>query len=287
MTNENLLPFDPNKVPDLIKQGKVKVITAPPSPIVEPIGGIRSNERAKQLFGEDFLGEEAIHLMEQKCQAKGINVTFEIPQIGSFDSNGLRVGLSDEILDIAKADEATGRNRMVVLRPEFMTVDGERKPITLVNLRDLFKKEEQDPDNANETNVTYDNNPFSDDEDEAVFYDQDWYDDEEFAKQPLKAGFGLPTKEVLDDSLSKNWDEQQALLLSEERRREPIETAWDAILYYAATGKKILENTWDWTGQRTSGGYLVCVGDFGSDGLYVDGWHPGNANGLIGVCPAR
>src|SRR3989344_758770 len=203
MTNENLLPFDPNKVPDLIKQGKVKVITAPLPPIVEPIGGIRSNEQAKQLFGEDFLGEEAIHIMEQKCQAEGINVTFEIPQIGSFDSNGARVGLSDEILRISKADEAAGRTRMVVLRPEFMTVDGERKPITLLNLRDLFKKEEQDPDNANETNVTYDNNPFSDDEDEAIFYDQDWYDDEEFAKQPLKPGFGLPTKEVIDDSLSK------------------------------------------------------------------------------------
>src|SRR3989344_5162793 len=154
MTNENLLPFDPNKVPDLIKQGKVKVITAPLPPIVEPIGGIRSNEQAKQLFGEDFLGEEAIHIMEQKCQAEGINVTFEIPQIGSFDSNGARVGLSDEILRISKADEAAGRTSMVVLRPEFMTVDGERKPITLLNLRDLFVADDERDKGG------YSNNPF-------------------------------------------------------------------------------------------------------------------------------
>jgi len=286
MTNENLLPFDPNKVPDLIKQGKVKVITAPLPPIVEPIGGIRSNEQAKQLFGEDFLGEEAIHIMEQKCQVKGINVTFEIPQIGSFDSNAFRFGLSDEILETAKADEATGRARMVVLRPEFMTVDGERKPVTLLNLRDLFRKEEQDPDDANEIIVT-DNNPFSDGAGEAIFYDQDWYDDEEFAKQPLRPGFGLPTKEVIDDSLSKKWGEQQALLLPEERRREPVEVAWDAILYYAATGKKVLKQTWDWTGQRASNGGLVYVGGFGSDGLGVRYWNPGNAGGGIGVCPAR
>ncbi len=286
MTNENLLPFDPNKVPDLIKQGKVKVITAPLPPIVEPIGGIRSNEQAKQLFGEDFLGEEAIHIMEQKCQIKGINVTFEIPQIGSFDSNAFRFGLSDEILETAKADEATGRARMVVLRPEFMTVDGERKPVTLLNLRDLFRKEEQDPDDANEIIVT-DNNPFSDGAGEAIFYDQDWYDDEEFAKQPLRPGFGLPTKEVIDDSLSKKWGEQQALLLPEERRREPVEVAWDAILYYAATGKKVLKQTWDWTGQRTSDGYLVYVGYFGSDGLVVRSWDPGDAGEGVGVCPAR
>ncbi len=286
LMGDEILRLKPTQVVDLVKQGEMEVLSRKPQP-ESPVSGNGQTEKAKSLFSENFLGEEAIHVMEQKCQAKGINVTFEIPHIGSFDSNGLRVGLSDEILETAKADEATGRDRMVVLRPEFMTVDGERKPITLLNLRDLFRKEEPNPDDANETYVTYDNNPFSDVKGEAIFYDQDWYNDEEFAKKPLKAGFGLPTREVIPDSLSKKWGEQQALLLSEERRREPIEVAWDAILYYAATGKKVLEKTWDWTDSSTSDGSLVRVGGFDSDGLGVNDWGPEGSRSNVGVCPSR
>lgn len=267
MASENQLPFDPNKAPDLIRAGKLRVVTT-----IEPFtGSIRSRERAKQLFGEDFLGVEAIHIMEEKCKGAGINVKFEIPQ---------NTELTDVLLEAARADKAKGKNRLVVLRPEFMLVNGERKPLNLLNLRDLFEQKRKNGLSA------FDNNPFGSG---AVFYkyDPDWYANQDFAKEPQKQGFGLPTKEVLGSSVGKTWKDQELLLEPGERRREPVEVAWDTLLYYAATGKKLLENKWDWTAGRASGGSLVGVGGFDSVGLNVDGWSPGAADPRIGVCPSR
>lgn len=277
MTNENLLPFDPNKVPDLIGQ---RTITTPTLSIEERlVGETRTHERAKQLFGEDFLGEDAIHVMEQKFQTAGIDVRFEIPQIiDTFNSYGMRVGLTDQILEIAKKDETTGRSRMVVLRPEFMDVSGVRKEVTLSNLRKLFIKESQDSNGNSKIEYI---NPFGDGD---VF----WRGFHELTDDHLIAGFGLPTKEVIDDSLNKDWDVQQKLLLPGERRRLPVETGWDVILYYAKTRKKLLENTSDWTGYM-SDGHFVYVGPFFSDGLYMNRVRPlfGNSRINLGVCPSR
>lgn len=229
-------------------------------PPIAPATGEKGLEKAKKLFGEDFLGEEAIHLMEQKCQASGINVKFEIPKAGNI--------LTDEMLKLLQEDKKNGRERLVSMHPEFMTVNGKGKPVNLLNLRELFNR----------------TNPFGNG---AVIYNQNWYSNEDFAKQSLKAGFGLPTKEVLADSTSKTWDKQQTLLLKGERRREAIEVLWDGILYYATTGKKLLEDKYDWTQTRTSDGRLVDVGAFASGGLVVDLWDPGSSRSGLGVCPSR
>ena len=260
MANENLLPFDPNKVPDLIRQGEIRVVSTPTLPSPEPavVPTSRAVERAKQLFGEDFLGEEAIHLMEQKCQAAGINVKFEIPQSV----------LDNAILEEAKRDETKGRARLVVLRPESMTVDGERKSVTLVNLRDLFK----------------DKNPFGQGK---IFYDENWYDDQDFAKEPMKAGYGMPTKEVLTNPLISTWNMQQKLLEAGEKRREAVETAWDILLYYANTGKRSLVNYFDWGESLASTDNHVAVGSFDSNGLRVRKWVTEHTFEFIGVCPSR
>lgn len=271
MASENLLPFDPNKVPDLIKQGKIRVVGAPtvpsaPEPVVIPSS--RAVERAKQLLGEDFLGEEAIHMIEQKFQVAGVNVRFDIP----------RANLMDPVVEAAKADEAHSRARLIVLRPEAMVVNGERKPLNLINLRELFRKDRRGREFA------YDNNPFGNG---TIFYKQDWYDGQDFAQESMRAGFGLPTKEVIRDSTSKTWDQQQSLLLPEENRREAVETAWDTLLYYSNTGKKLLTNRWDWGNSLTSLGYRVHVGVFDSNGLHVNDWYPSGSREDVGVCPSR
>ncbi len=270
---EQILTFKPGETAKLIGEGKMTVVSRPS--IVESTMPVDSRaERAKQLFGEDFFGEEAIRIMEEKCKAKGINVQFKIPQIPFH--------LDEDQLESAKQEENQGRARMVVLRPESMVVNGEEKPITILNLRDLFKNEVTDPD-SNETTITYDNNPFGEG---PVFWDQDWFDEEEFAKEPIKPGFALPTNEVIPDSLNKTWDEQEALLLPGERRREAIEAVWDTLLHYSATGEKVLRINWDWTNGRTSDGYAVYV-RFDSDGLYVYAWSPGRPAPRLGVCSSR
>ncbi len=244
----------------------MEVVSAPRVEPMTPANG--SVERARQLFGENFLGVDAIHVMEEKCKAAGIDVKFVIPALGNFDTLGLNVGVSNELLETAKADEQRGRSRLIVLRPELMVVNRESKPITILSLRDLFK----------------DKNPFGQGK---LFYRQNWFENEDFAKEGLKPSIGLPTKEVLPESLSRKWDEQTPLLEPGEHRREAIETLWDSLLYYSATGKKVLEQHLDWGQTRASGGRLVSVGNFDSDGVFVFRLSPGYSDSVLGVCPSR
>ena len=55
--------------------------------------------------------------------------------------------LDETQLQAAKAEKADGKERMVILRPEWMVVDGERKPVNILTLRDLFKQETTNPNN--------------------------------------------------------------------------------------------------------------------------------------------
>ncbi len=222
-------------------------------------------ERAQELFGEDFLGEEAIHLMEDKFKAIGVSVQFELPDIDT--------PYEEDYIETAKEDEKQGKARLFVRRPEFMTLNGVRQPITLLSLRQLFKS-------TTGTSL----NPFGTG---AIFYDQDWHDSEPFAKAQMKGGFAMPTKEVIPGSTNKTWNQQQALLGADERRREAVETAWDLMLYHSTTSKKILEDKYDWGNALSSGGHRVCVGGFSEDGFDVDGNRPSDSDDVLGVCSSK
>ena len=213
---EAILRLKPEQVIQEIQGGQIEVIRGDfPTP-VEPLPRVESAgvEKAKNVFGENFLGEEAIHLMESKFQVAGVNVKFEIPQVSLpyFDAD----------IENARQDEVRDRGRMVVLRPQWMVVkEGNkevRKPVNILNLRELFKKEAKNL-LGKVTKVTYDNNPFGTG---AIFYVQDWCDSKDFAKESLKPGFGMPTREVIPGSTSKTWNDQQALLEPGERR-----TRWE------------------------------------------------------------
>ncbi len=280
---EQILTFKPGETAKLIGEGKMTVVSTPS--VVEPSGEPPKSERqgiekAKQLFEEDFLGEEAIHIFEEKCRMKGINVQFEIPQVD--------FSYSESDIEQAKQEEAMEKTRMAVLRPEWMIVkEGNkdtRKPVTILNLRDLFKKETRNLLGV-VSGVTYDNNPFGEG---TVFYkySPDWYATENFAKEQLKAGYALPTKEVLPGSTNRTWDDQEKLFEPGEHRREANEAVWDTLLHYAATGRKNLERIWDRTNGRTSYGDAVYVA-FRSDGLRVGYWFPGRPRPNLGVCSSR
>lgn len=240
------------------QQGGIEIVSPPNVDIGR--SGDRVAERAAALFGEDFLGEAAIHLMEEKCRVNGIDVKFEIPTTPFH--------LNEAQLEEAKKDENKGKARMVVLRPEFMVVRGEKKPVTLLNLKHILGNK----------------NPFGNGE---IFYDQDWYHTEAFAQQGQVAKYALPTKEVVPGSLGQNWNDQEKLIEPGESRREAVEAVWDMLLYYAATGKKIMETKWDRTKTQASDGLLVRAGLFGSKGLGLSRWGPDGQNPSIGICLSR
>lgn len=235
----------------------------------EPGPKVVELEKAEQLFDEDFLGEDAIHIFEEKCRANGINVQFEIPSV-VFQ-------YTEQQLKDAKEEENKNKARLVSLRPEWMTVNGTRQQVNILNLRNLFRKESNGI-------VTYDNNPFGTG---AVFYTNTWFDTgENFAKEQLKAGYALPTKDVVSGSWNKKWADQTTGFDPGERRREANEAVWDILLYYAKTGNKLVTTRWDWTNSQTSGRRRVDVG-FYRDGLSVGGWFPGLPDVSLGVCSSR
>lgn len=234
------LPFDPNKVPELIKQGRIKVVAAPSAPIPttpteQPAVADRMAERAKDLLGKDFLGLEAIRTMEAKLRSAGTDVEFDLGNIPSLACN-------EKDLEIAKEN-----GEMLILRAAQVSIQdsevhvanlGRRNPqpfipITLMNFRELFR---QDP-TGNISTLFYTFRPNA----------NDWYPAEDFAKLAgeIKLEWAFVKKEVLNGSTSKKWDQQDDLLekygkdidkkgvsRSDVRRRTAMEVVWDTMLYY-------------------------------------------------------
>ncbi len=214
--------------------------------------------------------------METSLKAKGVNVEFSLDHIPPFP-------YSEKDLELAKQ-----RGEMVVLRAERARLNGQETPLTIMNFRELFR---QDPVGNIQT-LFYSFRPDA----------NDWYTQQDFATKAgeMKLEWALVKKEVLPDSTSKNWQQQEAVLQQyatdlktkgasniQVRRRNAMETTWDTLLYYATNKDQLLSSTVDWTSSRASGGYLVRVGDFDSRGLDLGSWGPSDSSGRLGVCPSR
>jgi len=226
--------------------------------------GIFIESVAKELFGADFIGEEAIRAMEGQCKQAGIEA--------HFITDNVDLSYAIEKLEEAGKEKGTDRERFLVMRPsgvKFKDEVGEYDgPITISALKRLFK----------------DKNPFGDG---TLIYDNSWYEGEAFADQPLQAKYAMPTKKILPESRSKNWADQEKLLKPGETRREAIETLWDTIAYYSSTKQRLLSDGYDWSKTSTSHDDRVFVGDLGRDGVSVGVADPSPSFSDLGVCPAR
>jgi len=230
---------------------------------------IEFNE-AREIFGKDFLGPEAIKA------TYGVELTpDELQEVEN-------IPFTREELEQAKQ-----LDMMLVLRIPRLGEGKTERPLTIDSVRELFAKGDTlgDPNKKKQK----------------IFYgkkDASWYDKEKFAIQDTpKLGWGLVTKSVLPESLSQNWDEQEKILKKwakdnkidpkTVRRRTPVEVTYDALIYYGANKESLLEDKYDWTGVQSSGGHFVHVGDFDSDGLGVGSDTRGFTDSDLGVCPSR
>ena len=280
MTSENLLPFDPNKAADLIKQGKIKVVTTPTPSVValpeQPMAEDKMMERAKDILGRDFLGPEAVRTMQTKLKTVGVDVEFPIDNLPPLP-------YGEQDLQLAKQN-----GEMLVLRAANKRQAKSEIPLTIVDFREFFR---QDPDHKLDT-------PFYTFRSNA----NDWYPSEGFAAKPgeIQLCWTLVKKEIMKNSTDKNWSKQEDLLKdyvsdlkrkgatnTEVRRRTAMEAIWDTMLYYANTGEQLLGDKYDWTNSLASNDNRVHVGAFASDGLHVNGWLPRSSREDIGVCPSR
>ena len=224
-------------------------------------------QEAKEILGKDFLGPEAIQItLGIELSREELEHTEDIP-------------FTREELEQAKM-----LGMMLVLR---VPHDKDKQPLTLNRMREILAGEDSLGDPAKKKSKLVYSQP-----------GEGWYKDEAFATGGVTGfSWGLVKKEVLPESLSKNWDEQEAIFKTwaEQtnidphtiRRRTPIEVAYDTMLYYGANKESLLESIYDWTSVQASGGEFVFVGYFGSGGLGVCSDTRGLRYSLLGVCPAR
>jgi len=122
---------------------------------------------------------------------------------------------------------------------------------------------------------------------EHLFYKQDWYQDQAFAKEQGKAEWALVHKDIVPDSANETWDNQQTLLQLNEEVPAVRVMAYAVIGHCLATGERLLPSIYARCKDFSSGGCRVGLGGFDSGGLGVDGWRGGGARSGVGLASAR
>ena len=108
-----------------------------------------------------------------------------------------------------------------------------------------------------------------------VFYSQDWYNDEPFAKQPLAAGewILMPNRD-LPETRSKNYSQQDEELKKYPDYKTPkaIEMLAGLVMHDLKNNERLYPNFYGWCEDvptKVGSGRRVCVGFFGAFGLFV------------------
>lgn len=121
-----------------------------------------------------------------------------------------------------------------------------------------------------------------------LFYSQDWFDNEEFAKRTETARWRLIRKSPVEGSFSKNWSEQQRLVNTEtDEIPSARQVVYTTILHFLATGERLFETCYVRTCDVDSLGHHVDVGRFVGDGLGVDDWYDTDRSDDLGVASSR
>jgi hypothetical protein len=120
-----------------------------------------------------------------------------------------------------------------------------------------------------------------------LFYDQSWYNKESFAKDRGDVSWQLVRKTPVENSTSKTWQEQQALLSDKEETPTARVMVYTIIGHFLATGERLFERVYVRCSDVDSDGGRVDVGFFVSGGLYVSDSWDGHRDVSIGVSSAR
>ena len=102
-----------------------------------------------------------------------------------------------------------------------------------------------------------------------LFYNQSWYNKELFAKERGKVSWQLVRKTPVDNSTSKKWKEQQALIGEDDEVPTAQVIVYTIIGYYLATGERLFKHIYVRTSSVFSDGNHVAFSRFGSFGLDV------------------
>ncbi len=121
-----------------------------------------------------------------------------------------------------------------------------------------------------------------------LFFDQDWYNKEQFARDKGGARWYLVRKAPVENSTSKTWDEQQRLLSKDEGTPSARVVVYTIIGHFLATGERLFEKIYVRCSDLDGSGDRVDVGYFGECGLELSsGYWDGVRSDVIGLSSAR
>ncbi|MEE8131775.1 MAG: hypothetical protein V3T98_01900 [Candidatus Paceibacterota bacterium] len=114
-------------------------------------------------------------------------------------------------------------------------------------------------------------------------YEDAWYNKQSFAKDKGEASWHLIRKNIVPNSTSKTWNEQQALLAENEETPQARIMVYAIIGHYLATGERLFKNIYARCSDLDSGGYRVDVGRFDSAGFTFTCWWDDRRYDSIGL----
>ena len=120
-----------------------------------------------------------------------------------------------------------------------------------------------------------------------TFWDSNWYNDEAFANgEKCRPGWHLIRKTAVPDSTGKCYDEQVALLGSEEEVPPACELVYAAVISKLVRDDKLFSRGWVRSSSLSSAGCRVHV-SFCGDGLVIDDWCDVARYDDLGVASSR
>ena len=123
--------------------------------------------------------------------------------------------------------------------------------------------------------------------DEGIFYQQDWYDTQAFAQETGETRWCLIRKNEVPDSITKNWQEQLALLTKTEEVPTAQQLTYLVILNFLVTGERLFPEIYVRTSSLGSDGVRVRLGRFDDKGLYLSYYWDVTRFGYLAVSSAR
>lgn len=120
-----------------------------------------------------------------------------------------------------------------------------------------------------------------------LFYKQNWYNKQAFANNKRETSWQLISKTPVVNSTNKDWEEQQALVTSDEEIPTTQMMVYTIIGHYLNTGERLFQNFYVRTSDLDSDGIRVSVGYFDGEGLCVSSCWDSYRSSDLGLSVAR
>jgi hypothetical protein len=255
----------------------------------------RRMKDAERIFGEDFLGPEAVE------KTFGVELSpDEVPDIPFTKEEMERAKELDQMLILRTDKDPSGGDLTMYKMGKIFDEHGNGKLLfntDWYNGEQFFNETAQTPSWAlvskdlipNSTNKNYL---------QQTQVIADYIIKEVYRGQPLPAKYAVAIEEFdrlkdrINTLMGQNRFEEASqrlseLMLNQFTRRTAAVATYDLALRTQNNDERLLEGKYDWTMSRSSSGYLVSVGNFVSDGANVSRWDPGLVSSSLGVVLSR